>query len=67
MTRQPQKQRTFAETIADQKQNKKIHEINMTEINKVDLQGNVTKYGNLTFIFIATFIFDILKVPQLTF
>ena len=58
----PHKQRTFAEIIADQKQNRNILEITFTKIPQVDSTGNVTKHRNLNFDEIGSFLFDTLKL-----
>ena len=60
----PRKQRSFAEIMADQKKNRNILEITLTKIQKEDDKGNITKHRNLTFDEIATFLFDILKIPH---
>ena len=53
--------RSFAEIIAEQKQNRNILEIKFTKITNVDAEGRVTKHINLTFDELGSFIFDILK------
>ena len=59
---QSRKQRSFAEIMADQRQNRNILEIIFNKIEKVDNDGNITKHRNLVFDEIGTFMFDVLKI-----
>ena len=59
---QSRRQRSFAEIMADQKQNRNILEVIFTKIEKVDSEGNKTKHRNLVFDEIGTFLFDVLKI-----
>ena len=55
-------QRTFAEIIAEEKVNRNILEIIMTKLPVSEEDGTISKFRNLTFDEIATFIFEVLKV-----
>ena len=55
-------QRSFAEIIADEKANRNILEIVLTKISATNDDGSMSKFRNLTFDEIATFIFETLKV-----
>ena len=59
---QPRKQRSFAEIICEQKQNRNILEITLTKIQTIDSAGKPHTHKNLTFDEIGTFLFDIVKI-----